>query len=161
MEVVFRDIEEKDVPQIMEFFTQLREEDAGVSFTECDREEQIREWIGNPDVFVYVAEYENRVVGVFKARREGSHKKHSAFLTAAVDKDFRGHNVAKNLTNYGLSRLPQRGIGIARAYIFSDNKPSINTILSCGFQFSGSVYMHHYDEKNQKYVDDLIFHKIL
>jgi ribosomal protein S18 acetylase RimI-like enzyme len=161
MEVSFRDLIEEDIPQVLSFFQELKEENAGVSYTEYENGEEIKEWIDNPNIYVYAALYGEKVVGVFKGRSDGGNKKHSAFLTCAVDGRYRGKNIAKNLTFYGVEKLKENGIKIARAYVYSDNKPSINTILSCGFQFSGNVLMHHFDEQKQQYVDDLIFHKIL
>lgn len=161
MEVSFRDLIVEDIPQVISFFEELKKENAGVSYTEYENEEEIKGWIEDPNIYVYAALYGERVVGVFKGRSDGGSKSHSAFLTCAVDGRYRGNNIAKNLTFYGLGRLKENGIKIARAYVYSDNRPSINTILSCGFQFSGNVYMHHYDEKKGQYVDDLIFHKIL
>lgn len=161
MEVLFRELLLEDIPQVISFFKELKEENAGVSYTECEGPDEIREWIENPNIFVYAALQENSVVGVFKGRSDGGNKSHSAFLTCAVDGRYRGNNIAKEITLYGLEKLKENGIKIARAYVYSDNKPSINTVLSCGFQFSGNVYMHHYDEDKQQYVDDLIFHKLL
>ena len=161
MEVTFRDLLAADIPQVLSLFEELKEENAGVSFTEYENEEEIREWIHNPNIYVYAALYGDRVAGVFKGRSDGGNKRHSAFLTCAVDERYRCNNIAKNLTYYGVESLKENGIKIARAYVYSDNKPSINTILSCGFQFAGNVYMHHYDEEKQPYGDDLIFHKIL
>jgi L-amino acid N-acyltransferase YncA len=161
LDIIFRDLKVEDIPQVLDFFMELRKENAGVSYTEYDNEEQIREWLDNPNVFVYVAAMGSSVLGVFKGRSDGGNKSHSAFLTCAVNGNCRGKSIAKNLTNYGLERLKENGIKIARAYIFSDNKPSINTILSLGFQFAGNVFMHHYDEEKKQYVDDLIFHKML
>jgi RimJ/RimL family protein N-acetyltransferase len=161
MEITFRDLKVEDIPQVLDFFMELKRENAGVSYTEYDNEEQIGEWLDDPNIFGYAAVMGDKVLGVFKGRSDGGNKRHSAFLTCAVDGSYRGKNIAKSLTNYGLERLKENGIKIVRAYIFSDNKPSINTILSLGFQFAGNVYMHHYDEEKQQYVDDLIFHKIL
>lgn len=161
MEVTFRELLLEDIPQVISFFRKLKEEKAGVSYAECESSDEIREWIDNSNIYVYAALLESKVVGVFKGRSDGGNKGHSAFLTCAVDERHRGNNIARNLTLYGLERLRENGIKIARAYVYSDNKPSINIILSCGFQFAGNVYMHHYDEEKQQYVDDLIFHKIL
>lgn len=161
MEVTFRDLLLEDIPQVISFFEELKEENAGVSYVECENSDEIKEWINNPNIYIYAALYGDRVVGVFKGRTDGGIKAHSAFLTCAVNGRYRGKNIAKDLTFYGLKRLKENGIKIARAYVYSDNKPSINTILSCGFQFAGNVYMHHYDEVKGLYVDDLIFHKIL
>lgn len=163
--IQFRDFEERDVQEVRNIFLRLREESAEVSFIDYTEEESIRKWLGDEKNLVYVALWEGSVVGVFKARRgEREHtedKTHAAFLSCATDMEFRGRSIAKDLTLYGIERLREKGVKIARAYIYSDNKASINTILSCGFQFAGSVHMHHFDERRGIYVDDLIFHKIL
>ena len=160
MKVGFRELREGDIEQTLKLFQDLRDENAGVSFVEYG-ESDIREWLKDENVFVYAAECEGKIAGVFKAKRGEDDKRHCAFLTAATDKDFRGKNIARDLTLYGIEKIKEKGIKIARAYIYSDNKASINTILSCGFQFAGSVHMHHYDDKADRYVDDLIFHKII
>ena len=161
MGVRLRELREKDIPKVISMFSNLSKEKAEVSFVEIASMEEIKNWIKNPDTFVYVAADGDVISAVLRAKRGNGSKKHSCNLTVAVDYNFRGNSIAKNLTEYGLNILKSKGIKIVRAYIYSNNKSSINTILSCGFSFAGNVYMHHYDEKAGIYVDDLIFHKIL
>jgi L-amino acid N-acyltransferase YncA len=161
MGVRLRELKEKDIPKVISMFSNLSKERTEVSFVEIASMEEIRNWIRNPDTFVYVAADGDVISAVLRAKRGKSNKKHSCNLTVAVDYNFRGNSLAKDLTEYGLNSLKSKGIKIVRAYIYSNNKSSINTILACGFSFAGNVHMHHYDEKTDIYVDDLIFHKIL
>ncbi len=157
----FRELMEKDIPKVISMFSNLNKERVEVSFAEIASMEEIRNWITNPDTFVYVAANGDVISAVLRAKRGSGNKRHSCNLTVAVDYSFRGNSIAKDLTEYALQQLKREGVNIARAYIYSNNKSSINTILSCGFIFSGNVHMHHFDEKSNMYVDDLIFHKIL
>jgi RimJ/RimL family protein N-acetyltransferase len=161
MSIRFREIEEKDIPKVVSMFSKLSEERAEVSFAEIATKEEIRNWIKNPDTFVYVAADGDVILAVLRAKRGKANKQHSCNLTVAVDYSFRGNSIAKDLTEFALAHLKGEGIKIIRAYIYSNNKSSINTILACGFTFAGNVHMHHYDEKANVYVDDLIFHKLL
>ncbi|WP_432663953.1 GNAT family N-acetyltransferase [Wukongibacter baidiensis] len=161
MGIRFRKLEEKDVPKVISMFSNLSSERTEVSFAEIASMDEIRAWIKNPDTFVYVAADGDVISAVLRAKRGKGNKKHSCNLTVAVDYNFRGNSIAKDLTEYALKLLKNEGIKIARAYIYSNNKSSINTILACGFSFTGNVHMHHYDEKESIYVDDLIFHKLL
>jgi len=161
MGIRFRELEEKDIPKVISMFSKLSEERAEVSFVEIATKEEIRNWIKNPDTFVYVAADGDVISAVLRAKRAKGNKMHSCNLTVAVDYNFRGNSIAKDLTEFGLKHLKDEGIKIVRAYIYSNNKSSINTILDCGFSFAGNVHMHHYDEKADAYVDDLIFHKLL
>ncbi|SHK49925.1 GNAT family N-acetyltransferase [Paramaledivibacter caminithermalis] len=161
MSVRFRELKEKDIPKVISMFSNLSKERAEVSFVEIASMEEIRDWIRNPDTFVYVAADGDLISAVLRAKRGKGNKQHSCNLTVAVDYSFRGNSIAKELTDYALESLKEKGIKIIRAYIYSNNKSSINTILSCGFTFAGNVHMHHYDEKTGTYIDDLIFHKLL
>ncbi|MFT9495451.1 GNAT family N-acetyltransferase [Anaerosolibacter sp.] len=161
MEIVYREMFLEDLPRVVDLFRELALEKAEVSFAEILSEDEIKGWLTDEDVFVYVAVDENQLLAVFRAIRGKQNKRHAANLTAAVGKKHRGYRVAKELTLYSLERLKQAGIKLVRTYVYSDNRASINTVLSCGFTFAGSVYQHHYDEALDAYVDDLIFHKIL
>lgn len=150
-----------DVDKILKLFDELREENLQVSFSKIKDKDILLNMLNNKDMYFYVALVNNEIVGVFRGLRGEDYKKHSCFLTVAIKKSFRGNGIAKILTEYGLIELKKEGIKIARAYIYSDNRASIFNIFKLGFTMSGSVHMHHYNEKLDRYVDDLIFHKIL
>lgn len=161
MGIRFRELKENDIPKVISMFSNLSKEMVKVSFTEIASMEEIRGWIKKPDTFVYVAADGDVISAVLRAKRGKGDKRHSCNLTLAVDYNFRGNSIAKELMEYAIENLKDKGIEILRAHVYSNNKPSINTILSCGFTFAGNVHMHHYDEKMKGYIDDLIFHKIL
>lgn len=161
MSATIRELMEKDIPKVLSLFSKLSEEMAEVSFTEVATHEQVMEWLSNPNTFVYVAADDDVILAVIRARRGSGHQDHAAHITVAVDYSFRGNNLAQNLTNFCTQELKRHGIKIVRAEIYSNNLPSINTVLSCGFSLAGTVLMHHYDAAQQAYVDDLMFHKLL
>lgn len=156
-----RELQEKDIPKVLSLFAKLSEEMAEVSFTEIATHEQVLEWLSNPNTFVYVAADDDVILAVIRARRGYGHQDHVANITVAVDYSFRGNKLAQNLTNYCTQELKAHGVKIVRAEIYSNNLPSVNMVLSCGFSFAGTVLMHHYDENQKAYVDDLMFHKVL
>lgn len=82
-------------------------------------------------------------------------------MTAATHPDARGFGLAAELTNYALSQMKSEGVNIARIYVYSNNKASLNTVKKLGFVHAGTVLRHHRDKATGEYVDDLIFHKIL
>jgi ribosomal protein S18 acetylase RimI-like enzyme len=161
MAIVLRPLEQRDVLKALSLFQKLESEMAEVSFTEVLEEEQICQWITNEQTFVYVAADGDLVLAVIRAKRENPDRPHAVVLTVAVDYQFRGQNIAKDLTLFCLDQIKEQGVDIARAYIYSNNYASVCTILSCGFVSAGSVHRHHYDERQKRYVDDLIFHKVL
>ncbi|KAB3529225.1 GNAT family N-acetyltransferase [Alkaliphilus serpentinus] len=161
MDIVFEKMQVGDIPAAVKLFAKLKEERAEVSFAEVLDEEAMREWFNNPSYYLYVAKSNGKLGAVFRCMRGESYKNHSGFLTIAVDPEFRGKHMASSFTRYCLDQLKNEGIQLVRAYIYSDNIPSINTVLKCGFTLSGNVYKHHYKEDKGYYVDDLIFHKEL
>jgi RimJ/RimL family protein N-acetyltransferase len=161
MKIVYREMFLDDVPKVADLFQELALEKAEVSFAEILSVDEIKEWLIDKDEFVYVAFHEEELLAVFKAVRGKENKDHAAYLTAAVGKKHRGYGLARDITLYSIERLKEVGIGLVRTYVYSNNRASINTILSCGFTFAGSVYQHHFDEKSSAYIDDLIFHKII
>jgi ribosomal protein S18 acetylase RimI-like enzyme len=151
-----------DVDNVWRFLEVIKMENSQVSLVEVPGKEELESWLANESLFLYIAECMDQVVGLLRATRGSEvYKRHSVTLTIAIHPEFRNQGIAKSLTNTGLSDMKKQGITIARAYIYSDNIFSINTILRLGFTFSGSVLMHHYNDKLKRYVDDLIFHKIL
>ncbi len=161
MGIQLRELKEKDIPKVISMFSNLSEERAKVSFVEIASMEEIRNWIKNPNTFVYVAADGDVISAVLRAKRGKGNQSHTCNLTVAVDFNFRGNSIAKELTEFALNILKDKGIRIIRAYIYSNNKTAINMVLSCGFTFAGNIYMNHFDEETGKYIDDLIFHKIL
>ncbi|MEW9124400.1 MAG: GNAT family N-acetyltransferase [Thermotaleaceae bacterium] len=161
MKIVYRELEKADISKTLLFFADLAIEDVEVSFTEVVSDDEIDRWLKDDDIYIYGAFYEEKLIGVFRATRGQESRRHMALLTYAVDRNYRGNQIAKGVISYGMKRLKEEGIKLVRVYIFSDNRSSINTVLSCDFTLSGCIYQDHYSEKEQKYIDDLIFHKIL
>ncbi|MTI49487.1 GNAT family N-acetyltransferase [Sporosalibacterium faouarense] len=161
MIIKYRRLRKDDIDQLIAFFRDLNHEGAEVSFSEVEKKEEIESWLNDERMHVFVADYDGEVLGVLRGKQGKVGRDHSCFLTAATNKKYRGHKIAQNLTKYSLSELKEIGVKIARAYIYSNNAASVSTILKCGFTSSGCVHMHHYEEDVERYVDDLIFHKIL
>lgn len=161
MDYLFRGFREEDLDEAKVLFEELGKEAAEVSFADVTSKEEILEWIKDPNCRLYSAIYENRLIAVFRGRVGMDDKRHSALLTVAVDKKMRGRHVAKQFTLFCLEDLKRNGVSLARAYVYSNNPSSINTLLTCGFTVSGCVYQHHFNESTGCYIDDMIFHKIL
>lgn len=161
----FRKIKSNDIDSIWSIIELLKKEHAEVTFTDIQNKEEIKNFIDNPAQLTYVAvpkEEPNRVVCIVKARRDLSKEKaHAVFLSAATHPDFRGKNLAADLTNYALNQMKNEGVNIARIYIYSNNQSSLKSVKKLGFVQAGYVYRHHLDLTTGEYVDDIIFHKIL
>ena len=154
-----------DIESVWALIELLKGEGAEISFTELAAKEEVMEWVNNPAQLAYVAVTMDEPVSVFclvKGRRDITYgKSHASFLTAATHPDVRGTGLAVELTNYTLSQLKNEGVNIARIYVYSDNKSSLNTVRKLGFVHAGTVLRHHQDQITGEYIDDLIFHKIL
>jgi len=161
MDINLKVMGKKDVLKVYNFFQDLKKEGAQISFTDIDSTFDIEKMLNDKNVFIYIAYYGDEIAGVFRGLRGNKYKSHSAFLTAAVDQRLRGQKIAQKLTGFGLEDMKNKGIKIVRAYVYSDNQPSVSTLLKQGFTLSGCVHMHHYNDNIKRYVDDLIFHKIL
>ncbi|MBM7561712.1 GNAT family N-acetyltransferase [Fusibacter tunisiensis] len=162
--ILYRKLTLEDVPMTWALFKELMTEKAEVSFCEVDSIDHLKEWVNNAEHLTYVAidSSTGKVVGALRGKRENTEqKRHSVFLTAATLKDYRGHQVAKKLTEFGLSEMKNEGVKIARIYVYSDNTASLNAVKKLGFEASGRVVMHHWDPVCKRFVDDLIFHKKL
>jgi ribosomal protein S18 acetylase RimI-like enzyme len=162
MDIVYRPMHLSDVEGVWKFLEVIKVENSQVSLVEIPDKEELKEWLDNESLFLYIAESKDQIVGLLRATRgDKSYKRHSVILSIATHPEYRNQGIARELTNTGLEDMKKDGITIARAYIYSDNISSINTVLRLGFTFGGSVLMHHYNDKLKQYVDDLIFHKIL
>lgn len=165
MKYLFRRIDPKDIDGIWSLIEILKAESVDMSFTEIEDKKEISDFIDNPAELTYVAVTADdplRVLCLVKGRRDLSEEKnHSVFLSAATHPDVRGSGLAAQLTEYALSEMRKEGIIIARIYVYSNNKASLNAIKKLNFVHAGTVLKHHKDLQTGEYVDDLIYHKIL
>ena len=161
-EIEMRAVCRDDVGEIYKLCQILKEENARMSFTDVESESDINTWLDDPNNYLYGAfDQSGKLAGLLRAKRGVNNKSHSVYLAAAVNPEYRKRNIANELTSFALEQLKEKGVKIARTYIYSWNKASIATIEKCGFIFGGSVVMHEYDPVTETYIDDLIYHKIL
>jgi ribosomal protein S18 acetylase RimI-like enzyme len=162
MDIVYRPMHLSDLDGVWRFLETIKAENSQVSLVEIPDKEELKDWLENENLFLYIAECADQIVGLLRGTRANEpYKRHSATLSIATHPEYRNQGIARELTNTGLEDMKKDGITIARAYIYSDNIASVSIILRLGFTFGGSVLMHHYNDKLKHYVDDLIFHKIL
>lgn len=159
MSVILRAMEAKDVPKVLGLFGQLSVEMTSVPFDTVVEAEEIEAWLSRDDIFIYVAADGDLIMAVIRAKKGQGNKSHAAHIALAVDERFGGRKYAQKLTQFCVEALKQEGVHLVRAFVYSNNQSSIETVLSCGFSLSGSVYRHHYDVQSQRYIDDLIFYK--
>lgn len=159
MSVILRAMEMRDVPKVLGLFGQLSVEMSSVPFGSVADEAQIADWLGREDISVYVAADGDLILAVIRAKRGQGNKQHAAQIALAVDERFGGRKYALQLTQHCMSCLKAEGVALVRAFVYSNNQPFIETVLSCGFTLSGSVYRHHYDDSAERFIDDLIFYK--
>lgn len=160
----FTSLTTEDVPQVFAFFQSLKNDQAQVSFSEVEKENVLSAWVNDPANLTYLAKdsKSHKVLSVIRGKRDLSpQKQHAAFLTAATVKAARGSGIAAKLTQYALGEMKAQGVTIARIYVYSDNRPSLNAVKKLGFEKAGVVKWHHYSESLKDYVDDIIFHKVL
>lgn len=157
----FREIEHGDVQRIYAFCESIRREAIKMSFADVSSHAEIEQWIESDRVHVFALFEREAVLALFKAKQGGQYRSHAAFLSAAVRKDRRGQGLVQQLGRLATPILKERGILVARAYIYSDNHASIAAALKDGFHCTGSVHMHHMDQQTGQWVDDMIFHKKL
>lgn len=165
MNYYFRKIKSHDLDSVWSLIELLKAEGADMSFTELKDKEEAMNFIDNPAHLSYVAvtkEEPTQVLCLVRGRRDmSSEKSHAAFLAAATHPDVRGSGLAAELTNFALVEMKNEGVNIARIYVYSNNKASLNAVKKLGFIHGGTVLRHHKDEITGEYVDDVIFHKIL
>ncbi|ERJ11379.1 GNAT family N-acetyltransferase [Haloplasma contractile] len=165
MNYYFRRIKSLDIDSIWSLIERLKAEKAEMSFTDYTSKEDIMNLVDNPSQLTYAAvtkEEPFRVLCLVKGRRKMSiERSHCVFLSAATHPDARGSGLAANLTNFALNQMKNEGVTIARIYVYSNNKASINAIKKLDFVHAGTVLRHYMDPLTGDYVDDLIFHKIL
>jgi len=151
----------KDAHALYDFCCKLRDEHAQMSFAKVENMDDVIEWIENDHEHLFMMREANHIIALVKARQGHDGREHSAFMSAAVVKVRRGEGLVSQLASQVYPRLKERGIKIIRAYIYSNNHASISSVLKEGFQCTGAVHMHHFDEKTESWVDDMIFHKYL
>ncbi len=162
LEINYREANFDDIQILFDFFMELKEETADLSLSEVKNKEEIIDWIKDRNTHMVIAESDNNeLLGIFRAIRGDIGREHSCLLTVAIKGKFRRKGIAKSLIKYGLDIIKQKGVKIARAYVYSYNIQSVNVLLKLGFVLSGCVHMHHYNSDESRFVDDLIFHKIL
>lgn len=163
MEVHNRKMGYDDIEKILVLFDRLNIESAEVTFTNIKNKTEIEKWLSNSNYYLYVAEADGDIISIFRGIRGLEEESHCILITIATDLYNRSRGIAKNLILYSLKDIKERekDVVLARSYVYSDNRASLNTMLSCGFTISGSVYQHHYDKKREAFIDDIILYKIL
>lgn len=161
MKIQYMKPEKTDVFEMFELFQQLKSDDHPTTFSDVESPEVVMEWLERKGEYIYLAKLNQQVVGALRGRRGTGIADHACEITIAVSSDYRRQGIAKSLVIYGLSDLKNNGIKVARAQVFSDNKPSLNTLLGAGFSITGSVLKHHFDHYRKVYVDDIILMKDL
>jgi ribosomal protein S18 acetylase RimI-like enzyme len=165
MNYFFRKIKPSDIDSIWSLIEILKIEQVDMSFTELSSKEEIKKFINNPAQLTYVAvskEDPSLVLCLVKGRRDlVKEKSHAVFLSAATHPDARGYGLVAKLTEYALDQMKHEGVTIARIYVYSNNKASLNAVKKLGFVHAGTVLRHHLDLITGEYVDDVIFHKLL
>ncbi len=162
MDIVYRPMHLSDLEKVWELVEVLKLEKAGVSIVDLSHKEELKKWLSDDHIFLYIAEDGENVLSILRAIRGGEPgTRYAVLLTAATHPDYRNKGIAKELVLAGLEDMKKDGVSLARIYVYSDNLPSINTALRLGFTVSGTVYRHHYNEAAGEYVDDLIFYKLL
>ncbi|WP_353893066.1 GNAT family N-acetyltransferase [Proteinivorax hydrogeniformans] len=161
MEINFRPINKEHIEELWKLSLELKEEKAGVSFVSLNSKEDIEKMLDDQDIYLYGAFQDKVMIGAFSARRGKENKKHSCHIAAAFTKACRGKGISQKLMDYALADLKKEGIWMIRAYVYSHNKASVGSLLSCGFTWAGTVHKHQWNEEEGRYIDDLIFHKDL
>ncbi len=150
-----------DAGDLFELFQKMKSDRHFVSFSSAEHPDEIAAWLEESGTDFFVAKSNEQVVGVMRAVRGTGDTLHSSEITMAVSPEFRDQGIAKSLLLYGLADQKASGVTIARAFVLSDNKASLNTLLAIGFTITGSIYKHHYQPRLSMYVDDVILFKEL
>lgn len=161
MRLSFRELNDGDLEALYCLCREMAEEGAGVGFARVAEPSQLKEMLENKRYYLLGAFAQERLVGAFQARRGEPGKEHSCHISGALTKEWRSKGAGKQMLEYALDYLQEQGMWMVRAYVYSNNTPSIATLLSAGFTWAGTAYKHQWDEKEQRYIDDLIFHKEL
>lgn len=165
MKYILRKMKSEDIDSVWSLVELLKAENAEMSFAEIESKEELKNFVDNPAELSYVAvtdEDPSRVLCLVKGKRDMSDEKsHAAFLSAATHPDARGLGIAAELTSFAVNEMKKFGVNIARIYVYSDNKASLNTVKKLGFTHAGTVLRHHRDPVTGEYIDDIIFHKVL
>ncbi len=155
------EVKMSDAEALLLFCQKLKAEGAEMTFADVDSIEDVQVWIDDDHEHLFILRQANHIVAFIKAKQGRASKSHSAFLSAAVLSSRRGEGHVKRLSQEVYPVLKDRGIQIARAYIYSNNHASISAVLKEGFHCSGTVLMHHFNAETNMWVDDIIFHKFL
>jgi len=161
MDIICKDLNSTDVPQLYNLCKELKKEKAGVSFARYESLAQVEELFQDQSIHLFGAFSGDKLVGVFQARQGLDNKTHSCHIAGAVTREYRGKRVSSTMMDYALSRLKERGIWMIRALVYSTNTASIASLLAAGITWAGTIYKHQRDEETGRWLDDLIFHKEL
>ncbi len=158
---MFIEVSNQEKEAVYAFCKAIGEEGLKMSFADVDHMDEVVQWIENPREHLFAHMEAGRVIALVKARQGETYKSHSVFMSAAVAKEHRGKRLVQDLSDWVYPQLKDRGIVLARAYVYSDNHSSIAAALRDGYRCTGAVHMHHFDQEAGAWVDDMIFHKEL
>jgi RimJ/RimL family protein N-acetyltransferase len=89
---------------------------------------------------VFIAEYENRLIGMTGVMRNGSPKtRHSAWIWGVyVSPEWRGLHIAEEMITSCFNWAKARNVVIAKLGVAAVNHPAIRCYERCGFQVYGT-----------------------
>ena len=161
MTVTIKELTNQDIEAFYDLCREMAEEGAGVSFARITEVQQAEELLHNERYYLLGAFAGDKLVGAFQARRGEKGKDHSCHIAGAVTKEWRHKGIGKKMLEHAENYLKHKGMWVIRAEVYSNNFPSIASLLAAGFTWAGTKYKHQWNEREQDYVDDLIFHKDL
>lgn len=89
MDVVYRPMHLSDVEGVWQFLEAIKQENSQVSLVEIPGKEQLEEWLENDSLFLYIAECQDKVVGLLRATRsKEAGKRHAVTLSIAVHPEY-------------------------------------------------------------------------
>ena len=153
--------DKRDADEMIVLLQQLKSDHHEISLTYIENTDTlIREMECRRQSF-YIARVNQQIAGILRSFRGIGPTEHSSRITIAVSSQHRKQGIAKNLLQFGMADLKTRGITIVRGLVYSDNRASLNVLISAGFTISGSIVKHHLNQATNQFVDDIVLYREL
>jgi L-amino acid N-acyltransferase YncA len=164
MNIIYRQANLQDFPQIYEIFMQVIEEGKTYSYTaeEMTPDRSLSYWISAHGTHCIVADIDGIVAGVASIRpnRTGraDHVSNASFI---VNPNFRRMGIAKQLGNLAINHAKkERYLAMQFNFVVSSNKVAVSLWQSLGFEIIGTS-PKGYNHKELGLVDVYMMHRFL
>ncbi|MBC8015504.1 MAG: GNAT family N-acetyltransferase [Sporomusaceae bacterium] len=124
--ITIRKMKIEDYEKVIKLWTSVE----GVALSDADEKEEISLFLNRNSGLSFVAEGDDKVIGAILCGHDG---RRGYLHHLAVDAQYRGNKIGRNLVEHCLIKLKEEGIRKCHLFVFANNQQGMNFWSHIGF----------------------------